>query len=190
MRSLLLLVALSIGCRGTPEPCEQLAYWSGMANMEGDNLWAEMRRRIAGHTVIPYSHRTRTDVWAALIELDRDPTNSSNVIEIYTRRSVPISTMGSTTGWNREHLWPRSLGVGSTGPDTSDLHALRPANWGVNAARGNLWFDECSSGCTTPGHPLAPGTTRSSESWTPPAEVRVRGGIHGDAGHRAFAVCE
>jgi len=46
----------------------------------------------------------------------------------------------SGAGWNREHTWPRSRGVGTTGHDNSDLHMLRPTDSSVNGSRGNLPF--------------------------------------------------
>jgi endonuclease I len=66
---------------------------------------------------------------------------------------------GDTKGWNREHLWPKSYGVGYTGPDFSDLHHLRPADWGVNAARGNklckwLFWGGGGGGSTFRRHPF------------------------------------
>ena len=30
---------------------------------------------------------------------------------------------GETHSWNREHVWPKSRGVGYDGPDFTDLHA-------------------------------------------------------------------
>ena len=52
--------------------------------------------------------------------------------------SVPGWDNGQS--WNREHTWPRALGVDSSGPDNSDLHMLRPADPGVNSDRGSLHF--------------------------------------------------
>lgn len=53
------------------------------------------------------------------------------------------SLQGDTDGWNREHLWPKSYGVGYSGSDFTDVHHLRPADWGVNAARGNKQVNFC-----------------------------------------------
>jgi endonuclease I len=80
--------------------------------------------------------------------LDRDPTNHSNVVLIYSRRSEPFATHGVASGWNREHIWPKSFGVGYSGPDTSDLMALFPADWSVNSARSNIPFGDCAPSAT------------------------------------------
>ena len=82
---------------------------------------------------------------------------------------------GMTSAWNREHLFPKSYGVGYDGADTSDLHALRPADWGVNSARNNLFFDWCNdtSVCTSPAHAEAAATTaKDSQRFQPPEAVR------------------
>lgn len=42
-----------------------------------------------------------------------------------------IASQGVSIGWNREHVWPKSYGVGYSGPDFSDLHHLFPADWNV-----------------------------------------------------------
>ena len=112
---------------------------------------------IAPHNVIPYTS-TKTDCWDALSDLDVDPTNPSNVILIYAQRSEPISNQGDSEGWNREHVWPKSYGVGYTGPDTSDLLSLRAADWSVNSARNNRWYDDCLDAdvCDVPAHDEAP----------------------------------
>ena len=75
--------------------------------------------RISNHNRISYDY-----CWDAIKVLDEDPTNAENVILIYSQRSAPKNTSGLSTGWNREHVWPKSYGVGYTGPDFSDLHHL------------------------------------------------------------------
>ncbi|MEO0531821.1 MAG: endonuclease, partial [Planctomycetota bacterium] len=52
--------------------------------------------------------------------------------------SIPGWDSGNS--WNREHTWPRSRGVNSSGPDNSDLHQLRPSDPDINNSRGNLNF--------------------------------------------------
>ena len=87
---------------------------------------------------------------------------------------MPMSGQGVASGWNREHVWPKSYGVGYTGADTSDLHSLRAADWNVNSARGNKFFDDCfSSECQSPAHPEASDDTATRPgAFMPPADVR------------------
>ncbi|MEM9662178.1 MAG: endonuclease [Planctomycetota bacterium] len=70
---------------------------------------------------------------------DEDPDNPDNIILTYNGASINSAWTNGAT-WNREHCWPRSLGVGSSGADDSDLHMLRPCNPSVNSSRGNRKF--------------------------------------------------
>lgn len=71
---------------------------------------------------------------------DRDPSNPSRILLVYDRSSVPGGWDGGST-WNREHVWPQSRQPGSVSNGTTgnlgDPHALRPADPGINSARGN-----------------------------------------------------
>ena len=67
---------------------------------------------------------------------DEDPTNSSNMIYLYTRDSV---AKNAAVTWNREHVWPQSLSNENWG-DTKggvDILHLRPTYSSVNTSRGN-----------------------------------------------------
>ena len=64
---------------------------------------------------------------------------------IYTSYSA---TMGQWNGWNREHVWPQSLGGGNTTGGGADLHHIRPSDAGVNGTRGNKKYGEVGSGAT------------------------------------------
>ena len=125
--------------------------------------------RISNHNRISYD-----DCWDAIKVLDEDPTNAENVILIYSQRSAPKNTSGLSTGWNREHVWPKSYGVGYTGPDFSDLHHLFPADWNVNSARGNKILGNCeNSDCESPAHAEASNDTASNSIiFTPPDAVK------------------
>ena len=76
-----------------------------------------------------------------------DCTNGSgnNVSLIYTSYSA---TMGQWNGWNREHVWPKSLGGDSTTGGGADLHHIRPSDAGVNSSRGNKKYGEAGSNAT------------------------------------------
>ena len=129
---------------------------------------------IDDHRVIRYSSKN-PDTADALAKLDTDPDNPSNVILIYSRRSEPISNFGTSSGWNREHLWCNSYGIDKRGPAYSDLHNLRPADASVNSARSNKIFDTSDTRDAKyqkPGHPEAELTSEDSDSWEPPADVR------------------
>jgi endonuclease I len=140
---------------------------------------------------IPYSS-TKTDVWDALWVLDKG-SEPSTVSLIYAQVDMSTDLQAQSTGWNREHLWPKSYGVGYTGSDFSDLHHLRAAGWSVNAARGNKLFGRCLDSSIDASDPLnddcdqpayvpsdtssstvaaADDTTSDKEHWLPPVDVR------------------
>ena len=64
---------------------------------------------------------------------------------IYTGYSA---TMSQWNGWNREHVWPQSLGGGNTSGGGADLHHIRPSDAGVNSSRGNKKYGESGSNAT------------------------------------------
>jgi len=49
-------------------------------------------------------------------------------------------------GWNREHVWPKSLGGFSTSGAGADLHHIRPTDSSLNGTRGNLKYGVVTSG--------------------------------------------
>ena len=64
---------------------------------------------------------------------------------IYTSYSA---TMSQWNGWNREHVWPQSLGGDNTSGGGADLHHVRPSDAGVNSSRGNKKYGESGSGAS------------------------------------------
>mmetsp|Transcript_4287 Transcript_4287/g.7291 ORF Transcript_4287/g.7291 Transcript_4287/m.7291 type:complete len:522 (-) Transcript_4287:304-1869(-) len=157
----LLLVHLS----GSNASCELSSFYSSIPELSNGKPttrdgWESVLNKLNNlledtHVTVPYTS-TSTDVWDALRVLDRDPSNSSNVWLLYANRTEPYATNGLTTGWNREHLIPRSYGLGESGPDFSDLHNLRAEDANVNSARNNLYYDDCypsqDATCDQPAH--------------------------------------
>ncbi|GAB2680872.1 endonuclease [Kribbella swartbergensis] len=139
-----------------PDPGD---YYAAAEGKTGAELKAALHSIISNQTKLTYDQ-----VWNALKDTDQDPANSNNVILIYSGRSQSKTTNGGDPDdWNREHVWAKSHGDfgTATGPGT-DIHHLRPEDVSVNAARGNLDFDnggttvaECA-GCTADGDSFAP----------------------------------
>jgi endonuclease I len=119
---------------------------------------------------LPYTSST-DDVWDALIDLD----SSDGLIRlIYSEMPVNALEFGTPETWNREHLWPRSRGVQESGPDNTDVHALRPADCNVNSVRQSLFFGDCQDTCTSrpADQEAADDTARNSDMFLPPANQR------------------
>ena len=95
-------------------------YGSASLASGGPALKQLLQAIISPHEVVSYS-----GAWAALRVLDASPTDSSRVRLIYSSHTAHgVNDQGVSTGWNREHSWPKSYGIDYSGPDYSDLHAL------------------------------------------------------------------
>ncbi|MFD0991950.1 endonuclease [Tenacibaculum geojense] len=93
-------------------------------------------------------------VWEASKATDVNPDNTQEVLLVYgfengtdqditnDRQRGINNNGGGNTQWNREHVFPRSLGnpnLGTEGPG-ADAHHLRPADPSRNSSRSNRKF--------------------------------------------------
>ncbi|MFC4024392.1 endonuclease I family protein [Oceanobacillus longus] len=147
-------------------------YYEAASGKSGEELKAALHNIIDDHTEISYSN-----VWEALRETDEDPSNSSNVILLYTGRSQgEYENGGNTDNWNREHVWAKSHGdFGTATGAGTDLHHLRPTDVSINSARSNFDFDEGGR-----EHIEADGNYYDSDSWEP------RDNVKGDVARMLF----
>lgn len=148
-------------------------YYAGTENLTGENLKAFLNDIIQNHTVFTYTS-TNTDTWDILKESDVDPNNPSNVIEVYSGRSVNGSQeYNGGAGWSREHVWPQSRGGFNTNRGIgTDLHNLKPVDISVNSARGNRFFDIGDYEYIDNGFPTGSKTSSSRHVWEPRDEVK------------------
>lgn len=139
--------------------CQIPAYYSPVNfNSTGNELKNQLTQLITNtHTTfIPYTS-SQTDTWDVIKLTDLDPENLNNVLLIYgwddndqtvindrTRNKELTCNSSSCFGfWNREHVYPRSLGTPNLGFEFagSDVHNLRSADSFINETRGNRAFD-------------------------------------------------
>ena len=149
-------------------------YYAPASGKTGQVLRQALHNTIDDHRVIKYSSKN-PDTADAMAKLDVDLGNPNSVILIYSRRSEAISNFGTSSGWNREHLWCNSYGIDKRGSAYSDLHNLRPADASVNSARSNKIFDTSDTRdgkYQKPGHPEGKLTSEDTDSWEPPTNVR------------------
>lgn len=111
-----------------------------------------------------------SEVWDVLKVSDLDPTNSSVVLLIYgyndgdgdvtnDRTRDKNDNGGSPGEWNREHVYPKSLGapdLGTSGPG-SDPHNLRASDVQMNGNRSNRMYADASGNAGTVGSNWYPG---------------------------------
>jgi endonuclease I len=180
--SVLLVSAVSVVAAQEEEDvlftgCSEANYYSEF-NVEDIPSWTrasvELLLKETHRNTLPYTadDSADDDVWNALAHVDYGGNNTVRLI--YSSISVPAQPHGTTTTWNREHLWPSSRGVDHSGSDFTDIHHLRAADWNINSARNNLYFGNCvSDNCQSPAHSEAANdTAKDSTIFTPPFAVR------------------
>jgi endonuclease I len=217
--SVMLLLSLSNKASGAAMSCEVNSYYSSITGLETGppasregwiTLYESLHELLVQtHVIIPYTSSS-TDVWDALQILDQDPSNPANVWLLYANRTEPFVTHGQSSGWNREHVIPRSYGLFDNGPDYSDLHNLRASDANVNSARSNLYFDNCEPDrddtCQRPAHIEAESdTSKNSLKFYPSAyrkgdiarsafymalRYNGTGGLHGEANTEQIVLSE
>lgn len=120
------------------------AYYNGIDFTKRGN---QLKMQLA--TLI--SKQTHTTTYSELLTQyqysDADPQNKSNILLIYGYSNIngdktQRSRAYNTNNFNREHVFPKSLGspnLGTSGPG-ADLHHVRPSDNSFNSDRGNLPF--------------------------------------------------
>ena len=96
---------------------------------------------------------TYKEAYSALDFANKDLSSrdEDSIILFYSQNIVAASAKCHTVApdgcWNREHLWPKSLGVGYDDSIASytDLHHLQPTDAKINADRGNRRFANSST---------------------------------------------
>ena len=144
------------------------AYYSSIDfTLNGLALKSELSDLITStHT----SPTTYSEVWDVLKTSDLDPTNSSVVLLIYGYNDDDGSVINDRTRnkndnggevgeWNREHVFPKSLGspnLGESGPG-SDPYNLRASDVQANGNRSNRQFASGTGNASTVGSNWYPG---------------------------------
>lgn len=152
-------------------------YYSSVEGRIGSSLKAGLNDLISEHTVYPYSSSS-TDTWDILKVADQDPTNSSNVIGVYSGFSMDgAAEYANGSGWSREHIWAKSRGAFDTNETAgTDCHNLRAEDVSTNSARSNRSFDECDEPYVdVAGNYSGPTnsfTSSSSFVWEPRDDVK------------------
>ena len=119
------------------------------ANYNYDNLSEMSSTQIFSQlqTLMRTTHSYTSSYSDCHYKADKTDCENENgkVSLIYTSYSA---TMDDWNGWNREHVWPQSLGGGNTNGGGADLHHIRPSDAGVNSSRGNKKYGEAGSNAT------------------------------------------
>ena len=121
-----------------------------LSAMQGDALLQTLR------TLMKSTHHTSTSYDQCrdlAVKTDCENGDGETINLIYTSYSVTmadyINNATDGGGWNREHVWPKSLGGFNQSGAGSDLHHIRPSDKSVNGKRGNEKY-----GIPTNGQPV------------------------------------
>ncbi len=137
------------------------AYYSGdnsyekLSALNDAELLASLRR------LMTTTHKYRTSYAESRDLATRTDCEGGDgkIVLLYTSNKVEFSDfIGSgSIGWNREHVWPKSLGGFDNSGAGADLHHVRPDDVTTNAKRGNLKFGNAEGGSEVKGSSLVAG---------------------------------
>lgn len=154
---------------------QDAAYYQTAYNSQGDTLRARLHRIIDNHVEYPYT-ATTTDVWDILSQTDKDPSDTSCVRLVYSKKSVNAAEeYNSGKGWSREHVWAKSRGdFGTELGAGTDVHHLVPCDISVNSTRNNRNFDDCKNCIDVIDEGIYTGSKIDADLWIfePPDEVK------------------
>lgn len=147
----------------------QQAYYNDVnLNKTGQALKSELATKITTTHVNKLSYTP--GIWEACKITDANPTNTANVLLVYgyepgldgtidNDRERGVNNNGDSSGWNREHVFARSLG----NPNLEYVNAgadafnLRPSDATRNSVRSNRKFAEGSGVSAIVGSDWYPG---------------------------------
>lgn len=157
-------------------------YADAIAAINNNLSIGEIKTNITNAISQNHKNLSYSQVWSALTQTDEDPSNTDNVILLYSGISLPKMSNGSGTqstnpdNWNREHVWPKSHGFSASSLEAyTDIHHLRPTDISINASRGNLDFDNSDVPLSE-----APANRVDSDSFEP------RDNVKGDVARMIF----
>ena len=135
---------------------DALAYYTGSYTYDKLDDMSSTALQSALKTLMTSTHKYISTYNDCHYKADRTDCENENgkVVLIYTSYSA---TMSQWNGWNREHVWPQSLGGGNTSGGGADLHHIRPSDAVVNSTRGNKKYGEADGGKATYGNNPASG---------------------------------
>ena len=136
------IIEASIGeLPDTKYSCElSSTYYDSAKGLTGDALLEELA------TITLDNHKyynTYGETRGGNAYSDRDPNDSTKLIDFYTGWSIAKDWDGGTT-WNREHVWCQSHSGGLFGESGAgaDIHHIRPEISSINSSRGNKLFTD------------------------------------------------
>lgn len=118
------------------------------ASLQGDTLKNALRKFMT-NTHNHLSNYNNCRDYATKTDCEN---NNGRITLIYSSYSATYSEYNGGNGWNREHVWPKSLGGFDKTEAGSDLHHIRPSESVINSTRNNYKYGYATSGKTAIGN--------------------------------------
>lgn len=119
----------------TEKPKLYEPYYSKAEGKRGNELKLALREIIK----VVKKEETYDDLRRDLAKTDASSDGEGQIVLFYTGNTVPAEWDYGKT-WNREHVWPKSLGWFNKTGAGADLHHIRPCDPTENSRRGNTRF--------------------------------------------------
>ncbi len=149
------------------EVCVSLEGTGAVNYYSGDNTYeklssksdAELLAALRSLMTVTHTHKSSYAESRDLATNTDCEGGDGKIVLLYTSSKVEFSDfIGSgSIGWNREHVWPKSLGGFENNGAGADLHHVRPDDVTTNAKRGNLKFGNAAGGSGVKGSTLVSG---------------------------------
>lgn len=132
------------------------AYYTGSYAYDSLSKQSASSIQSALKTLMTSTHKKKSSYDDCHYMADQTDCENENgkISLIYTKYTA---TMSQWNGWNREHVWPKSLGGDTTSGGGADLHHIRPSDAVVNSTRGNKKYGNVSGGTSVYGKNPATG---------------------------------
>lgn len=118
--------------------------YSSLISLTNDALFDRLNERMGNTIVFPTSKsKGYSNLSTNYGPVDTDLNNESNIILFYTGVSIKSTwNNGSRDTFNKEHVWPKSIGAQEGDRMGHDMHAVRPCNPNINTSRSNQGYAE------------------------------------------------
>lgn len=125
--------------------------YENLSELSGSSLLSSLRALMTNTHTYMSSYNDCRDLAE---KTDCQNGDGTTVTLIYTGYKATYDNWCNkqSDGWDREHVWPKSLGNFNTSGPGADLHHVRPCDQGINSgARGNKKYGNVTGGSAAKG---------------------------------------
>lgn len=128
-------------------------YYTGSNTFDSLSQLGKSQLLTSLRSLMTSTHKTKTNYdncrdYAKYTDCQK---NDGSVVLLYTSYIASMNDYVGGTGWNREHVWPKSLGDFKTSGPGADIHHVRPDDAKTNSDRGNKKYGNVTGGETSTG---------------------------------------